>query len=81
MDIALKKATVSISLQGASTIATDTVQIILMNEELHQLTALFELVRHYKKNMNKSLLAKIAPSTIGIPGALFFNFNLAMVVT
>jgi Cu2+-exporting ATPase len=78
--IALKKATVSISLQGASTIATDTAQIILMKEELHQLTALFELAKHYKNNMNKSLFIKMVPSIIGVPGALFFNLNLTMTV-
>ena len=35
--IALKKANVSVSLRGASTIATDTAQIVLMNENLTQL--------------------------------------------
>ncbi|MBF0102119.1 MAG: HAD-IC family P-type ATPase [Desulfobacterales bacterium] len=40
--IALKKANVSISLSGASTIATDSEQIVLMGQNLNQLTTLFD---------------------------------------
>ena len=38
--IALKKANVSISLRGASTIATDTAQVVFMEESLTKLSAL-----------------------------------------
>ena len=49
--IALKKAHVSISLRGTSTIATDTAQVILMDESLKQLPNLFALADHLNKNM------------------------------
>jgi len=49
--IALKKANVSISLRGASTIATDTAQVILMDESLKQLPYIFDLANRLQKNM------------------------------
>jgi len=78
--IALKKANVSISLRGASTIATDTAQIILMNENLTQLQRLFELAERYGADMNRTLLAKMAPAFIGVPGAFFLHFTFATAV-
>ena len=53
--IALKQADVSISLRGASTVATDTAQIILMNENLEQLGLLFDIAKNFDKNMKKIL--------------------------
>ena len=43
--IALKKAEVSISLRGASTIATDTAQIVFMEEQLSRLLDLRDIAR------------------------------------
>jgi len=48
--IALKKANVAISLRSASTIATDTALIILMDESLKQLPYLFDLSNSLEKN-------------------------------
>nr|WP_129677793.1 heavy metal translocating P-type ATPase [Candidatus Chloroploca sp. Khr17] len=67
--IALKKANVSISLRGASTIATDTAQIILMDQSLNQLEALFELSKEFEASMRGNLISSVVPGAVIILGA------------
>ena len=74
--LAMKQADVSISLRGASSVATDTAEVILMNESLSQLPELFRLSREYAPNMQLSAAAIVAPSLLGVGGALFLNFGL-----
>ncbi|MCE7989316.1 MAG: heavy metal translocating P-type ATPase [Caldilinea sp. CFX5] len=74
--IALKKADVSVSLRGASTAATDTAQVILMDESLHRFCTLFDLAREYDVNMKRTFIAVLIPHFIGLGGALFFHFGL-----
>ena len=74
--IALQKADVSISLAGASTIATDTAQIILLDASLQSLERLFQLGRGFDRNMKINFAAIILPSLLGIGGAFFLNFGL-----
>ncbi|MEM7539060.1 MAG: heavy metal translocating P-type ATPase [Chloroflexota bacterium] len=74
--IALKKADVSISLRGASTIATDTAQIILMTQNLSQLSHAFELADEFEQHMQKSLLTTIVPQVLCVSGAFFLNFGI-----
>lgn len=74
--IALKKANVSISLQGASTIAIDTAQIILMDSSLNQLDYLLDLAQRVDNNMKKNLLSTIVPGAICIGGAFFLHFGI-----
>jgi heavy metal translocating P-type ATPase len=78
--IALKKAQVSVSLRGASTIATDTAQIILMNESLKQLCDLFEFAREFDATMSKSFNAILTPSFICLAGAFFLGFSVVHTV-
>jgi heavy metal translocating P-type ATPase len=74
--IALKKADVSISLNSASTIAADTAQIVLMDDNLQQFPKLFELSESLEKNFKKSLLWDIIPNMICIGGAYFFHLGV-----
>ena len=74
--IALKTANVSISLRGASTIATDTAQIVLMDGSLKPLLQLFEIATELENNMKGNLLATIVPSVITIGGAFFLHFGV-----
>lgn len=67
--IALKKANVSVSLRGASTIATDTAQVILMDQNLGQLQRLFALSTQFEANMKVNLATTIAPGMIVIGSA------------
>jgi Cu2+-exporting ATPase len=74
--IALKKADVSISMRGATTLATDTAQIILMDGSLKQLEQLFTLGNNYHHNIQRSFLMTLAPSAIAVGGILFFHFGI-----
>ncbi|MEZ4713368.1 MAG: heavy metal translocating P-type ATPase [Caldilineaceae bacterium] len=74
--VALQKAHVSISLRGASTIATDTAQIILMDESIRHLATLFELGDDFAENMKINFASIIVPSVLGIGGAFFLHFGL-----
>ncbi len=67
--IALKMAQVSISLRGASTIATDTAQIILMDQTLNHLETLFDTAEAFEKNMSVNLMTTVVPGVIIIGGA------------
>lgn len=74
--IALKKADVSISLNGASKVAVDTAQIVLMDDSLQQFMKLFELSESMEKNFKKSILWDMVPNVISIGGAFFFRLGI-----
>jgi len=74
--IALKKAQVSISLKGASTIATDTAQIILLDEGLQHLNFLFDLAEDFQRNTNINFGIVVLPSLIGVGGVYLFGLGL-----
>jgi heavy metal translocating P-type ATPase len=74
--IAMQKASVSISLRGATTVATDTAQIILMGENLTHLPLLFDIAKRFDENMKKNLMISIVPGAICIGGVFLLNFGL-----
>lgn len=69
--IALKKAQVSISLRGASTVATDTAQIILMEQSLRRLPYLFTLADDFNRNVNQCLAVMLSITGASL-GSIFF---------
>ena len=74
--IALKQADVSISLRGASTIATDTAQIVLMDGSLDLVAHLFDLTAAYEENMRMNQFTSMAPGLFVISGVFFLNFGV-----
>ncbi|EDN68698.1 P-type ATPase [Beggiatoa sp. PS] len=74
--IALKQANVSISLRGASTAATDTAQIILMDGNLNKLQPLFEIAQAFEANMRTNYWLTIIPGVICLGGVFFFHFGI-----
>jgi heavy metal translocating P-type ATPase len=74
--IALTKADVSVSLRGASTVAQDTAQIILMHGGLAELGVLFEMAKEYETNMWKNFWSVVGPSALCISGVYFIHFGL-----
>ncbi|MEM7124740.1 MAG: heavy metal translocating P-type ATPase [Chloroflexota bacterium] len=62
--IALKQANLSISLCGATTIATDTAQVIMMDETLHHLPTLFEEAEAFEANMQANLVTTVIPGVV-----------------
>jgi Cu2+-exporting ATPase len=75
--IALKKANVSISMRGATTIATDTAQIVLMDGSLKQLVQLFDVAKNYNHNLKQSFLITLIPTATAVGGILFLHFGIA----
>lgn len=69
--IALKKANVSVSLRGSTTIAMDTAQIVLMDTTLEQLPLLFQLAQELKSNLKTTYTLAIVPG-LGIWAGVFF---------
>lgn len=75
--IALKAAAVSVSLRGASSVAVDAAQVVLMSQTLHQLTALFALADDFDRYMKTCFTISLAPGLATIYGAFFLHFGLA----
>jgi Cu2+-exporting ATPase len=75
--IALKQANVSISLSGASTAATDTAQIVLMDGDLRKLKTLFKLSRSFENNMRTNYLNSMIPGVITLGGVFLFGMGIA----
>jgi heavy metal translocating P-type ATPase len=74
--IALKKADVSISLRGASSIATDTAQVVFMQESIEKLCALVDISRSLEKNVQRSWHMILIPNGLCIAGVFLFGFNI-----
>jgi Cu2+-exporting ATPase len=78
--IALKQANVSISLRGATTIATDTAQIVLMDASLNQLAHLFEIAQDFEHNMRGNLITTLVPGIFCIGGVFFLHLGIVSAV-
>ena len=79
--IALKGANVSISLSGASTIATDTAQIILMDGDLARIESLFEISKAFEKSMQANYRNSMIPGVITLSGVFFLHMGLIGALT
>jgi Cu2+-exporting ATPase len=80
--IALKKANVSISLRGASSIATDTAHIVFLEEGLAKLCELRDIARDLDKNVKRSWSMILAPNIACIVGVFTMGFGImASVIT
>ena len=66
--IALKKADVSVSLRGASTIATDTAQVVFLEGGLSRLCELRDIARNLDRNVNRSWSMIVAPNVSNVIG-------------
>ncbi len=74
--IALKKANVSISMRGASSIATDTAQIILLDKSLRELDNLFEISQEFNSNIKRGFNLVLIPSTFFVGGVFLFHLGI-----
>jgi heavy metal translocating P-type ATPase len=74
--IAIKKANVSISLKGATSIATDLAQVILMDGSLSRLCELFDIGKSLEANLQNTLKILLIPVILDIGGAFFLGFNM-----
>jgi len=74
--VALRKANVSISLRGATTVATDAAQIVFMDADLRYLTTLFDLAQEFVQTMKAGFWTTIIPGAICIGGVFFLHFGV-----
>jgi len=74
--IALKQANVSISLRGASSIATDTAEIVFMDESLEKLLEIHDVATDLQRNIKRSWRMIVGANAICIAGAIFGNFGV-----
>jgi Cu2+-exporting ATPase len=74
--IAMKTANVSVSLRGATAIATDSAQAVLMDGSLSHLCDLFDISHKLKNNLRRTLIFLIVPSAMSLGGALFLGLRL-----
>jgi P-type E1-E2 ATPase len=80
--IALKKANVSISLRGATSIATDTAHVVFMEQGLGKLCELRDIARDLERNVRNSWIMIIIPNVTCILGVFTLGFGIgASVVT
>src|SRR6202048_3891960 len=80
--IALKKANVSISLRGATSIATDTAHVVFMEQWLGKLCELRDIARDLERNVRNSWIMIIVPNVACILGVFTLGFGIgASVVT
>jgi len=78
--IALKKANVSISLRGATSIATDTAQIVFLEQGLGKLCELRDIGQALERNVQRSWAMIIAPNVACVLGVFTLGFGVGMSV-
>lgn len=76
----MKKADISISLTGASSIATDVAQIVLMEENLYHIIELLKLSKNLDRNLKTGFNILLVPSVIGIGGVFLSNIGFITIV-
>ncbi len=74
--IALKKANVSVSLRGATSIATDTAQVVFMEESLAKLCEFLDISRRLDANVKRSWGMIILPNALCIGGVFTMGFGI-----
>lgn len=74
--IALQQADVSVSLRGATSVATDSAQIVLMNQSLQQLDQLFEIAYSFNKNLDQTMRMAYIPGSVLIGGVFLLHFGM-----
>jgi heavy metal translocating P-type ATPase len=78
--IALKKANVSISLRGATSIATDTAHVVFMEQSLAKLCELRDVARELAHNVRISWGLILAPNILCIGGVFALGFGIGVSV-
>jgi Cu2+-exporting ATPase len=74
--IAMKKANVSISLSGASSIAIDVANIVLMDGNLSHLCELFDISKNLNTYLKQSLGLVMSSGAFNIVSALLLHFGV-----
>lgn len=74
--IAMKKANVSISLSGATSIATDVAQVVFLESRLSHLCQLLDISYKLDANLRNSLIINIVPGIITISSVFLLHIGI-----
>jgi Cu2+-exporting ATPase len=74
--MAMKKARVAISIAGATSVATDTASIVLLDKSLSQLDTLFGLARGFERNVQSGLAWTLLPGIAGAGAVLLVGMGI-----
>ena len=74
--IAMGKADVSVSLRGASTLATDTAQIVLMNQDLNLLAFMLQLADEFDRSLASLFRATLVPVSTVVASTFLFQTGI-----
>jgi heavy metal translocating P-type ATPase len=78
--IAMKKADVSISLSGATSVATDVAQVVLMDGSLSALCDMFDLSKNLKTNSKTTLGIMLAGTAVNVAGVFLLHFGVTTTI-
>lgn len=78
--VALQCANVSVSLKGATSLATTVAQIVLMSGNLDQMITLFDMAERFEHSMRVNRLAANIPSWIILGGSMLFGWSFLTAV-
>ncbi|MFN9545846.1 MAG: heavy metal translocating P-type ATPase [Cyanobacteriota bacterium] len=73
--IALRQAEVSLSLRGATTVATDAAQVVLMDDDLTQLRLLWELAEGFQRSISSNARRSMQLSLLAAAGVLLLPYE------
>ena len=73
----MKKANVSISLRGATSIATDTAHVVFMEPGLDRLCELLDMASDLQRNVRVSWGLILVPNILCIAGVFTLGFGIA----
>ncbi|MCA9537671.1 MAG: heavy metal translocating P-type ATPase [Myxococcales bacterium] len=76
--IALKRANVSISLRGATTLAVDTAQIVLTNDDLSAVLDLLDISDALDGRMKVNFAAATVPAALNLAGVYLLHTGVAI---
>lgn len=79
--VALRKADVSISFRGATNVATDSAQVVLMDDNLAQIKTLFELTQAYEENLRANYNQAVTKSLLSSLVVLVLPLKFVIVET
>lgn len=78
--LALQQADVSISMKGATSLATNVAQVVLMNGNLELLLPLLDMSERFEDYMRVNRLAAAIPAYITLGGSLLLGWGFATAV-
>ncbi len=78
--IAMKKAHVSVSLRGASTVAVDTAEVLLLDGTLIHVPKLFEIAEDLNKNIERGVNITLSASVINIVSVFTLHTSILFAI-